>query len=183
MEISVTHAATRRLHFSDSALLERSMLSQMRRAHHALVAQIANMESLTVGIRYEPAACMAGRWKISQASLARRVLSARICDYLLARRGPHETERLLALRHADRDLLRLSAGHVANWSPQAIGVDWRGYCAASCAIRMRMRKQIFHEESVLYPLLGHWAEPMELPGNGASDGTRTRDLRRDRPAL
>ena len=179
----MTNPAARRFPISDSAVLERSMLSQLRSAHRTLVAQIANMESVTVGTRHDPAVCMAGRWKISQASLARRVLSARICDYLLARRGPPDTDRLLALRQADRELLGRSAGHIAKWSPDAIGADWRGYCVASCEIRVRMREQIVQEERVLYPLLGRPAESMAMPGNGASDGTRTRDLRRDRPAL
>ena len=176
-------AAIHRLHASESVLVKRSLLGQLRAAHRALAAQIASMEAMTAAAGFEPVRCMAERWKISQASLARRLLAGRICDYLLARRGPPETQSLLALRDSDRELLRRSASHVARWSPQAISVDWRGYCAASRDIRARMQEQMAREQRVLFPLLAGAAEAGKGHGNGASDGARTRDLRRDRPAL
>jgi hypothetical protein len=179
----VSHAAASRIYIPESAQVARTMLDQLRGAHHALLMEIANMESLTLERRLDTGRCMAGRWKISQASLARRMLSARICDYFLARCSLPDTDHLLDLRSADRELVGRSANHVATWSAQAISGDWRGYCAASRDIRARMNEHIVREQRALYPLLERSAEPANRHGNGASDGTRTRDLRRDRPAL
>ena len=178
----MNQAASKPIYVPETAQVASTMLAQLRGAHHNLRAEIANMEVLTAEAELDASRCMAGRWKISQASLARRTLSARICDYFLTRCTLAESQDLQALREADRAMLRKSAAHVVDWTATAILADWARYCAASRAIRAEMLKLIAREQAVLCPLLERSAG-IHRHGNGASDGARTRDLRRDRPAL
>ncbi len=154
METSpVPHAATRPIYVPESAQVAQSLLAELKGAHRALLSEMANMESVTSKADMDQMRCVAARWKISQASLSRRTLAARICDYFLVRSPPAETAALRALRDDDQALLRRSASYVAAWSNSGIAADWAGYCAASRDIRVAMHDQIGREQRVLFPLL------------------------------
>jgi hypothetical protein len=57
------------------------------------------------------------------------------------------------VKEADRALLHKSAGHVSQWTADAIAADWRGYCAASRQIRRDMLAELELEANLLFPLL------------------------------
>lgn len=147
------NAAAQRIYVPECVQVASSLLNQLRGTHRALIGEICQMEALTAEPKFDPARCMARRWKISQAGLARHTLSARICDYLAERCEPQDVELVQEVRNADRELLRCSAGHVSTWRAQTIGADWRGYCQASREIRARLFEQVKLEQRLLYPLL------------------------------
>jgi hypothetical protein len=182
MEISVSHTAASRIYIPESALVARTMLSELRGAHRNLRIHLEELESLSSG-PLDIAILASARWKLGQASLSRRLLSGRICEYFLTRCDAAQVTALQALRDADRVMLRQSADHLRKWTSETIVGDWRGYCRDGRAIRGKTCAHIAAEQRLLYPLLERSAERGERNGNGASDGTRTRDLRRDRPAL
>lgn len=147
------NAAVASQYIPESAQVAQSLLTDLKQAHRDLLAELANMDDITRQPAYDKARCATGRWKISQASLARRVLASRICDYFLTRCEPADVGALRDLQEADRDLLRKSAGHVAHWTGEAIEHDWRDYCKASQEIRWLMHSYLAVEQRLLYPLL------------------------------
>ena len=177
------HAAIPHAFAPESTRLAGLFLADLQSAHRALLGEMAIIDQLTHEPELDSLRLTAARWKISQASLRRRTLSARIRDYCRERGTADEIRRLAELEKADRALLRASAGHISSWSAQAIRGDWPGYCQGSRQIRGHMHQFIALEQRELYPLLEKAAGLANRGGNGASDGTRTRDLRRDRPAL
>ena len=176
-------AASRLLYVPESVHVAKTLLLQLREAHRELMRQMAAMEKLTFEQCIDPVHCANGRWRLSQASLARRVLAARICDYFLRRANADERVALTSLMTADQALLRHSSAHLGRWSVKALGAHWPTYCRESREMYRRKQDHIILEQRVLYPLLEQLAGHGQGAGNGASDGTRTRDLRRDRPAL
>lgn len=147
------NAATARHYVPESAPAAKSLLADLRDAHRQLLAELDNMEAITGQPEYDRARCATGRWKISQASLARRVLSSRICDFFLPRCGPADVVSLRNLQEADRELLRKSGDHVRRWTAETIERDWRGYCQASQEIRWLLHAHLAVEQRLLYPLL------------------------------
>ena len=111
------------------------------------------MDLLTREPKLDSLRFTAGRWKISQASLRRRTLSARIRDYFRTRGTAAEIRDLIELEKADLTLLRASASHISLWSLNAIRGDWPGYCQHSRQIRHQMDRFITLEQRELYPLL------------------------------
>ena len=176
-------AATRLLYMPESAHVAKTLLTQLREAHRELMRQISAMEKLTSAEAVDPVECAGQRWRLSQASLTRRLLAARICDYFLRRMDPAESVELKALVEADQALLRASSAHLGRWSAGALHADWSAFCRDSRDMLARTQRHIAREQQVLYPQLERLAEQCQRLGNGASDGARTRDLRRDRPAL
>lgn len=133
--------------------LSQSLLAQLRKAHGELFLEMSAMDLMTLGGRPSDAVITCARWKISQASLLKRTLVARVIDFL-DNRDPSSDGVLKELRSADQQLLRHSAAHIGRWPFQKIGEDWDGYCQASRQIRTLMRSQVLREREQLYPLLG-----------------------------
>ena len=129
------------------------MLSELQEAHEDLQSAMAAMD----GVTREPAAnrneYSSARWRLSQASLKRRTLWARIFEHLRPRAAPRDAEGLKSLHAANLETLRHSAAHVGKWTIETIEADWPGYCEASRAIRWNMKAGMGAEKRVLYPLL------------------------------
>ena len=130
-----------------------SLLDELRQAHSALLDAIAELEAIT----HEPAPdserFTAVRWRLSRASLTRRMLWTRILGHLLPRVGEAAADELRQLQDADIDLLRTSIRHVSKWTTQGALADWTAYCAASRTMRGRMAAGIEAEKQLLYPML------------------------------
>ena len=129
------------------------LLLELRNTHQNLLAAMDAMDFVTRGPQPDRARYTSARWRISQASLARRTLWGTIFRHLLPRVSSQEAADLEHLRTADRQMLRHSASHVAIWILARIEVDWEGYCQASRGIRWRMKACLGAERRILYPML------------------------------
>ena len=136
-----------------SALAASSFLTELRQAHEFLIAAMEVMDRLTRQSNADPSCFANARWRISQASLARRTLWGAIFRHLLPRANLKDVVELERLATADREMLRYSANHISTWVPGRIDADWEGYCEASRAIRWRMKACLGAERRILYPLL------------------------------
>jgi len=146
--------ATARTSFEvEPAPLFASMLEDLHQAHRRLFGEMANMDALTQQPNVEWPSLCAARWRISEASLARRSLAARITDHLLLRADGADAAALKSLQAADQSMLRTSARHVSAWPIGAIQGDWRGYCRASRELRAQMEEFLRTEQRVLLPIL------------------------------
>ena len=130
-----------------------TLLVQLRGAHDALLQEMANLEQVTRGPLPELARFAASRWRLSQASLRRRSLSARVVQQLAGRVEGPERENLAAFQQADRGMMQRSAEHVRNWTNEAIVQKWASYCEASRLIRQHMDAHVSLERQLLYPML------------------------------
>jgi hypothetical protein len=135
-----------------------SLLAQLSGAHDQQMVEMENLERITHVPQPESGELTAGRWRISQASLKRRSLAARIQDFLSNRLDGADLQSVKKVQLADQDMMRRSARHVGAWTMQAISKDWQGYCDASHEIRAHMKAQILLERQLLFPLLEKLAE-------------------------
>ena len=147
------NAAARRLYEPESAHVARTFLAELRQSHRELLAYIQQLEAMSYHADPDRTALTTARWKLGQASLARRLLATRICDYFEARCEPAQIEVLRSLRNADREMLRVSAAHLGKWTAATIFTDWAAYCRDGFAMRRRAHDHIALEQRVLYPLL------------------------------
>ena len=131
----------------------RSLFGQLAETHDQLVREMENMEAITRELRPEQNTLANARWQISQASLRKRALAARIIEFLAARVAKDATDAVVAVRSADQQLVRKSALHIRTWPMHLIQEDWQGYCEASRTIRYYMGAQISLEKQTLAPLL------------------------------
>ena len=129
------------------------LLVQLKEAHEELGWAIEHVDQLTRGPQPTDDALANARWRISQASLRRRVLAVQINDFLGARLHGQDLASLGALRQSDQQLVRHSGLHVRTWTIHSIRPDWAGYCAASREIRMLMKSHLRLERQILHPLL------------------------------
>lgn len=136
-------------HKSASAIL----LTQLKEAHEQLLVEMENFDRLTYGPLPDAAELTAARWRISQASLHRRILSSKILDFLAERADDCDAIGLRAVRSENQLAMSRSAQHVHTWSLQAIRQDWKSYCEASRNIRMHMKTNILSEKQSIYPIL------------------------------
>lgn len=129
------------------------LLVELQNAHQNLLIAIKDLDAVTrelLPIRDRIIDC---RWKISRASLARRTLWNRIYEYLSDGRSELGNAELRRLQEGDRALLRSSSEHVSEWKIDVVIKDWPRYCAASNAIRWKMKAAIGMETRILYPML------------------------------
>ena len=129
------------------------LLVQLKEAHEDLGWAIENVEQLTGGTQPKDDVIANSRWRISQASLRRRVLAVQINDFLAARLHGQDLVRLAALRQSDQELVRHSGAHTRAWTIHSIRDSWAGYCAASRDIRKLMNAHLLLERQLLYPML------------------------------
>lgn len=130
-----------------------ALLTQLERAHDALLKAMSDLDKLTRSPLPAKAAVIDARWNISRASLARRTLWNRIHAHLSARACQDLAFDLDQLQEGDRALLRASTEHVGKWRIDAVMRDWPTYCEASQAIRWKMKAAIGAEKRVLYQAL------------------------------
>ena len=130
-----------------------SLLEELRKAHTGLLEAIDELRVLTLGPMPAKAKLVDTRWKVSSASLTRRLLWGRILMSVSGRLGPDDQTELRRLQDMDIELLRTSIKHVGTWTGEAILRDWETYCRASESMRSRMKAAIISERQVLYPIL------------------------------
>lgn len=129
------------------------VLAEYAAKQQALVNGMGVLAELTSQASVDLDGLKNARWRLSQASLARRSLWRKVYANLMAEVGPAERSVLASLELADRALLAKSAAHVAQWSIARIELDWRGYCDASRAMRSAMKSTILDEQRRLFPIL------------------------------
>lgn len=145
----------------------RPFLEQLENAHRELIGAMENLGRLTRDDEPDIEQLSEARWKISSASLARRMLWGRILSWLLPRVQPEQSAQLQRLQHADGELLSASTKHVARWTSPTILADWPGYRSASRDMRWKMIAAIEMEKKILRPMLmtleaGH-GDPSRIP--------------------
>lgn len=128
-------------------------LDQLKEAHRDLLNAIHQLAVLTAGPVPDKAELTDIRWRVSQASLARRLLWGRILALLARRVDPSAERDLRRLQDVDARLIRASAAHVGKWTANTIIEDWPGYCQASKLMRRKMIDAMAEEKRLLYPIL------------------------------
>ena len=129
------------------------LLAEYEKNHAELLGAMAVMDSATRAMLADRDLLSSARWRLSNASLRRRMLWGRIYRHLAPRVGPHEAAALDSIQATDIALQQQSAAHVGKWTKNAIEADWTGYCEASRDIRWKMNAHIGAERRVVYPLL------------------------------
>lgn len=127
------------------------MLQELEAAHRDVAQCLAELEAITSNVSAEPFLYTTARFSLSKASAARRSCFKAICAEF--GRTPSFQESIERARASDIRLMAQSRAHLAQWSPQAIAADWRGYCAASRRMRRAITEQIVTEEQLIIPLL------------------------------
>jgi hypothetical protein len=136
-----------------------SLLAELQQAHEMLLDAMDAVDVLTRGQVPAKARLTAERWKLSKASLARRMLWGKILTSLSPGLSGDRNDALRRLQEWDINLLRASTHHVSKWTTEAALANWSGYCAASRSIRRKMAANVDAEKRILYPML----ETGELP--------------------
>jgi hypothetical protein len=131
----------------------RALLAAIKQAHQQLITEMTNIEALTRETEPSRLRFSHLRWKLSQASLSRRTLCAKICDHLGPTVTDEESAALKTVQEADRELARASAMHIGRWSTDCIESSWSAYCQASGEIRWKMRAYLGMEQRLLFPIL------------------------------
>jgi hypothetical protein len=131
----------------------RVLLEAIKQAHQQLIAEMTSMEALTREIEPDRLRYSHLRWKLSQASLSRRTLCAKICSHLSSAATDEESDILKTVQEADRELARASAMHIGRWSADSIQSSWPAYCQASGEIRRKMMAYLGMEQRLLLPIL------------------------------
>ena len=134
------------------------LLTELQKAHEDLLRAIEELAELTAGQAPPKGDLVNIRWKVSSASLSRRLLWGRILMSLSGRVDAAEQQKLRRLQDADIALLRTSTKHVGAWTSEAILEDWRGYCQDSRDMRAKMIQAITLERELLFPIL-HRVDP------------------------
>ena len=131
-----------------------SLFDELKDAHEGLLSAIDELDRLTSGPLPSRELLDSVRWRLSKASLCRRMLWGKVHLGLAQTIDESAKARLRDLQEVDIRLLRDSTRHVAKWSTEAIVDDWKGYCRASEQMRSKMLEAIAGEKRTLYPLLG-----------------------------
>jgi hypothetical protein len=132
-----------------------SALTELRDAHRQLHNEVANMKAVTREPQPDADRLANARWRISQASLRRRRISASIRDALLPAVGVQDRVTLKSLQEADLELHRKSREHVSTWTTQKdkFETDWQGYCKAAQLMLMHTDNYLLLEEGIFYPII------------------------------
>src|SRR5687768_664450 len=135
-----------------------ALLVQLREAHERLLGEMVRLDRVTLGPLADGSEFAAARWQLSQASLRRRTLSARIADFLAGRIEEGDARCLKMLQSENQVAVARSARHIRDWTAQAIRQDWTGYGIASRQIRLLMKANILLEQQMLCPILERLAD-------------------------
>lgn len=129
------------------------LLCALESAHKRLTDCICQMETATSAREPDLAALTHARYRISQASYAKRQLATKACAHLLQHVGKREAGIVQSLQRDNAEYLRRSTEHVRRWPPAALEQDWPGYRAASREIRTRLKEVMRTEQRLLVPML------------------------------
>ena len=140
---------------ANDVALSPTMLAELREAHRQLHIEVANMEAITRGPQPDADRLAKARWRISQASLRRRLLSARIRDALLPVVSVEDRVLLNSIQKADLALHSKSRAHVSTWTTERdrFEQDWQGYCKAAQLMLSHTRAHITLEQRILCPII------------------------------
>jgi hypothetical protein len=133
--------------------VSRSLSRELRRAHEQVFRAAEGLEAVTLEEAPDEQALSQARWRLSSASLERRLLWGKILAHLVPVSAGPAAAQLRRLQDLDIRLLRASTQHVREWTLQAIFSDWQGYRNASRDMRWRMITCIEQERMILYPML------------------------------
>lgn len=136
-----------------------SFTEELESRHAVLIQALGVMKSATEADLPDREAYANARWRLSNASMARRTLCGRIYAHLQSNVTERDAATITRLQGADRQLLARSVQHVSEWSSHAIEAKWAEYCAASLSLRAAMRRCLSDEKLALYPLLHRLARP------------------------
>lgn len=128
-------------------------LFRLHRAHEELLAALEAVELLTRQLAPDPSLLGTARWKLSKASMCRRLLAAEIIAQLRARTEGGDRDKLLRLQEGEAELLALGTDHVRRWTAEEIAADREGFCEAARAMRLRLIARMAEERRVFHPLL------------------------------
>ena len=104
-------------------------LNELKEAHESVLGAIGELAELTRGSVPSKGELASVRWRLSAASLSRRLIWGRIHAFLSRRVSDPAVDRdLRHLQETDMRLMRTSTEHVGRWSLEAILGDWAGYC-------------------------------------------------------
>jgi hypothetical protein len=129
----------------------------MEVAHRTLQNQITELGRVTASDTPDRQRLVAARWRISQASLTRRLLWRRLYQMLLSVAAAEDAVVLKQLQRLDDRMIRASSDHTARWSTNEALARWNLYCLASEAVRHRMSGALATERRLLFPLLARYA--------------------------
>ena len=129
------------------------LLAEYEKNHADLLGAMAVMDSVTRAVLADRDLVSNARWRLSHASLRRRMLWGRVYRHLSPRVGPSDAAALNRIQAIDFALQQQSAAHVGKWTADAVEANWDGYCEASRAIRWKMDAYIAAERRVVHPLL------------------------------
>jgi hypothetical protein len=119
---------------------------------------IAQMELATVSPKPDMRLLANARFKISQASLARRQLLHQACGHLLGLVTPTEAQMVRSLKRDSADNATASTEHVRRWPVAQVEREWNAYREASRQVRARMKQAIRFEQRLLFPLLARYEQ-------------------------
>ena len=139
-------------------------LNRLKEAHANLINAVDELARLTLGPLPDKDVLIGTRWKVSDASLSRRLIWGRIHAHLSNRVDPNVERDLRHLQDMDARLIRTSATHVARWTAESITEDWPGYCRASELMRRQMIEAVGEERRLLYPLLDRFEREQKSVG-------------------
>ena len=128
-------------------------LDRLKGAHSDLLSAIGSLAELAHGPLPDEQLLISIRWKVSEASLSRRLLWGRIHAYLSKRVDAAGERHLRELQDIDVGLIRASVRHVSKWSVDAIMGNWTGYCHDADLMMAKMVHAIGAERRILYPIL------------------------------
>ena len=129
------------------------LICELEAAFRTLDRCIAQMDAVTASPQPDMARLATARFKLSQASNARRVLVQEACRQLLAEADAHRVAAIRALQRETTGYFRASTDHIRAWPPAAIVSDWPSYQDSSRAIRVKMKNGMRAEQQLLLPLL------------------------------
>lgn len=148
-----THSAARSLGDQFASSTAAVLSCALQSAHSHLAHCISEVETVTAPREPDMAALAHARYRVSQASYAKRDLVNKACAHLLQHVGKQEADIVQSLQSDNGEYLRHSTEHVRRWPPAAVEQDWAGYRAASREIRARMEQVMRAEQRLLLPLL------------------------------
>ena len=130
-----------------------AILADLQDAHIRLLASIKDLAKITERPCSDKVEYAAVRFRVSEASLARRMTFRAACDYLQPLASPADQQAISRLRSADAELAKHASEHVRQWTTENIDRDWEGYCDATEEMRSALLKQIELERLLLSPML------------------------------
>ena len=140
-----------------------SVAQELETRHAAVIQALGVMKSVTDGEVPDRHIFASARWKLSNASLARRSLCRHIYDCLSSRLDEREAATVARLRNADQEMMARSMRHVGKWCAEAIEANWAEYCAASRDLRAAMHQSLSEEKRTLNPLLHRLSRRSSCP--------------------